>query len=102
MFIQIEEELKMQIMKLKAKYEQKNVVFSKLKMEMQKFKNERMIEEEIADNAKLFFSVISVNFTRINKKYQNLFITLIYRDEVKNTSVISTNRDLIWNENFEL
>ena len=100
-YIQIEEELKMQVIKLKAKNDRINNLLIKLKTEAQKFKNEIMIEDEIAENGKLFFSVVSVNFKKINKNYENIFIKFIYRNEIKMTSILSNNNNLIWNEKFE-
>ena len=70
-------------------------------METQKYKNERMVEEELADNAKLTFSVVSVNYNDIINKYEKIYIKLIYRNEIKKTSVLSTHDKLIWNENFD-
>jgi hypothetical protein len=72
-----------------------------LKIEAQKYKNERMIEKNLADNAKLLVSILSVSFKTKNPKYENIFINLKYRDIVKKTSVLSTKHDLIWNEQFE-
>lgn len=100
-YIQLEEELKMQVLKLRAKYEQKNNNLSKLQLEAQKYKNENMIDKNLADNAKLFISILSVVFRTKNPKYENIFINLNYRDNLKSTSILSTNHDLIWNENFE-
>jgi hypothetical protein len=100
-YIQVEEELKMQLLKQRAKHEQKNTNLNKLKLEAQKYKNERMLEKNLSDNAKLFVSILSVSFRTKNPKYQNIFINLKYRDNTKNTSVLSTSHDLIWNENFE-
>ena len=91
----------MQIIKLKARYELNNTILNKSKVETQKYKNERMVEEEIADNAKLTFSVVSVNFNDIINKYEKIYIKLIYRNEIKKTSVLSTHDKLIWNENFD-
>jgi len=91
----------MQIIKLKARYELNNTILNKYKVETQKYKNERMVEEEIADNAKLTFSVVSVNFNDIINKYEKIYIKLIYRNEIKKTSVLSTHDRLIWNENFD-
>lgn len=91
----------MQIIKLKARYELNNTILNKYKVETQKYKNERMVEEEIADNAKLTFSVVSVNFNDIINKYEKIYIKLIYRNEIKKTSVLSTHDKLIWNENFD-
>lgn len=60
-----------------------------------------MIEKNLADNAKLLVSILSVSFKTKNPKYENIFINLKYRDIVKKTSVLSTKHDLIWNEQFE-
>jgi hypothetical protein len=92
----------MQILKLRAKFEQKSNILTKIKVEVQKFKNEKIVEKEISENAKIFVSILSVNFNEANAKYKNIFIRLTYGKEVKNTSALSTHHDLIWNENFEL
>lgn len=92
----------MQILKLRTKYEQKWNLLTKIKVEAQKYKNERAVEGDIYDNSKIFISILSVNFNDANPKFKNIFINLMYNNSTKQTSSLSLHHDLIWNENFEL
>jgi hypothetical protein len=68
----------------------------------QQYKNEKINEDNLADNARLNVEINSVSFTKINKRYNNIFLKIIYGSEFKKTSVLNDNDNLVWNEQFEL
>ena len=68
----------------------------------QQYKNEKINEDNLADNARLNVEINSVSFTKINKRHNNIFLKIIYGSEFKKTSVLNDNDNLVWNEHFEL
>lgn len=101
-FIQIEEELKMHIVqtKLKLAAEEKNR--NEFLNMAHQFKNEKLIEENLADNARLKVEIDHAVFNKPNSRLTNIFIKLTYGTEPKQTSVLTDRNNLVWNERFEL
>lgn len=86
--------------KLKLEEEDKDRMNS-LKM-AQEYKNEKINEDSLADNARLKIEINNVVFTKYNKRYNNIFIKIIYGSDSKKTSVLNDPKNLLWNEQFDL
>jgi hypothetical protein len=91
----------MQILKIRAKYEAKLSLYNRLNLETQKYKNERFVEADIADNAKLFIHILSMYF-KLENNFQKIFIRMQIKNETKQTSIASKNKEYLWNEQFNL
>lgn len=68
----------------------------------QTYKNEKINEENLADNSKIKIEIGHVELNKPNKRYDNIFIKLIFGSEAQQTSVLSDPNNLVWNQMFEL
>jgi hypothetical protein len=68
----------------------------------QTYKNEKIIEDNLSDNAKIKIEICNVVINKTNKRYENIFIKLIFGAEIQQTSVLNDPKNLVWNQMFEL
>jgi|LauGreDrversion4_2_1035121.scaffolds.fasta_scaffold70026_3 hypothetical protein len=68
----------------------------------QTYKNEKIIEDNLSDNAKAKIEICNVVINKPNKRYENIFLKLILGAEIQQTSVLNDPKDLVWNQMFEL
>ena len=68
----------------------------------QTYKNEKINEDNLADNARIKIEIYNVFFSKQSKRYGNIFIKMIYGSDVKQTTVLNDPMNLVWNEQFEL
>jgi len=79
--------MKMQIIKLKAKHDQKQLELNKFNTLSNDLKNEKLTNG-ISENSKLILSVLSIKFDDKNKLRDNIFIKITFNNELKKTSTI--------------
>ena len=61
-----------------------------------------MVSEDLAENAKLKIEIESLNFQKLTKKLANIYVKIIYSNEIKKTNCLKDVRNLHWDELFEL
>jgi hypothetical protein len=68
----------------------------------QQYKNEKLNEDNLADNARLKVDILNAIFNKANNHLTNIYIKLTYGTEPKQTSILTDRNNLVWNEQFEL
>lgn len=91
----------MHLIQTRNKLNQEEADYKNYQNLAQTYKNEK-ITNGLSESARLKIEINGVSFNRINKKYTNIFVKIIYGKDINQTSVLSDLKNLIWNENFEL
>ena len=94
--------MKLHLAQTRSKYDQEKIALAKYKNLEFQFKNEKMVSEDIAENAKLKIEIESLNFQKLTKKLANIYVKILYSNEVKKTNGLKDVRNLQWDESFEL
>ena len=85
----------------KNKLNQEEAEYKNYQKLAQTYKTEN-ITNSLSDSAKVKIEINSLTFNRINKKYSNIYVKIIYGKDEKVTSIQADIKNLIWNESFEL
>ena len=91
----------MHLIQTRNKLNQEEAAYKNYQNLTQTYKTEN-ITNGLGDSARVKIEINSVNFNRINKRYSNIFVRIVYGKEEKATTVQPDMRSLIWNESFEL
>lgn len=91
----------MHLIQTKNKLNQEEAEYKNYQKLAQTYKTEN-ITNSLSDSAKVKIEINSLTFNRINKKYSNIYVKIIYGKDEKVTSIQADIKNLIWNESFEL
>lgn len=91
----------MHLIQTRNKLNQEEDAYKNYQNLAQTYKTEN-ITNGLSDSARIKIEINSVTFTRMNKKYSNIYVKIIYGKEEKLTSVQPDIKNLVWNDSFEL
>ena len=91
----------MHLIQTRNKLNQEEGAYKNYQNLAQTYKTEN-ITNGLSDSARVKIEINNVTFSRLNKRYNNIYVKIIYGLEEKLTSVVADIKNLIWNESFEL
>lgn len=94
--------MKLHLVQTRVKYDAEKIELAKFRNLEFQFKNEKMMTVDLAENSKLKIEIESLEIVKLTRKLSNIFVKIIYSNEVKKTKSLNDVRNLQWDEPFEL
>jgi hypothetical protein len=91
----------MHLMQTRNKLSQEEAAYKNFQNLAQTYKTEN-ITNGLSDSARVKIEINSLTFTRLNKRYSNIYIKIIYGKLEKRTAIQADSRNLVWNEIIDL
>jgi type II secretory pathway pseudopilin PulG len=88
-------------MQTRNKLSQEEAAYKNFQNLAQTYKTEN-ITNGLSDSARVKIEINSLTFTRLNKRYSNIYIKIIYGKLEKITEIKPDARNLVWNEIIDL
>lgn len=88
-------------MQTRNKLSQEEAAYKNFQNLAQTYKTEN-ITNGLSDSARVKIEIISITFTRINKRFSNIYIKIIYGKNEKRTAIQPDSKNLVWNEIIDL
>jgi hypothetical protein len=88
-------------MQTRNKLSQEEAAYKNFQNLAQTYKTEN-ITNGLSDSARVKIEINSLTFTRLNKRYSNIYIKVIYGKLEKRTAIQADSRNLVWNEIIDL
>jgi hypothetical protein len=88
-------------MQTRNKLSQEEAAYKNFQNLAQTYKTEN-ITNGLSDSARVKIEINSLTFTRLNKRYSNIYIKIIYGKLEKRTAIQADSRNLVWNEIIDL
>jgi len=91
----------MHLTQTRNKLNQEEAAYKNFQNLAQTYKTEN-ITNGLSDSARIKIEINSLQFTRINRRYTNVYIKLIYGKQEKRTPIMADGKNLIWDEIMDL